>query len=145
GPRMRLGPLQVDADSASLADDAIEMRLVAIHYEAEGIHLFDFRPLSGGPVPAFTAGAHVDLHLPNGLVRQYSIASPQGERHRYLLGVKRDAGSRGGSRFMHDELRVGTTLRVGGPRNNFALVESAPHSVLIAGGIGITPIRAMVR
>jgi vanillate O-demethylase ferredoxin subunit len=86
----------------------------------------------------------VDLHLPNGLVRQYSIANAQGERHRYVLGVKRDAAGRGGSRFLHDDLRVGTVVKVGGPRNNFPLVEAAAHSVLIAGGIGVTPIVSMV-
>ena len=95
-------------------------------------------------MPRFTAGAHVDLRLPNGFVRQYSIANSEEEDHRYLLGVKREAAGRGGSRLMHDELRVGTVLEVGRPRNNFPLVESAAHSVLIAGGIGVTPILSMV-
>src|ERR1700722_9433302 len=120
------------------------MRLTAITYAAEQVHLYEFRPVSGASVPPFTAGAHVDLHLPNGLVRQYSIANAQGERHRYVLGVKRDAAGRGGSRFLHDDLRVGTVVKVGGPRNNFPLVEAAAHSVLIAGGIGVTPIVSMV-
>jgi tetrachlorobenzoquinone reductase len=120
------------------------MRLTAITYAAEQVHLYELRPVSGTSVPPFTAGAHVDLHLPNGLVRQYSIANAQDERHRYVLGVKRDAAGRGGSRFLHDELRVGTLVEVGGPRNNFPLVEAAAHSVLIAGGIGVTPIVSMV-
>ena len=120
------------------------MRLTAITYAAEQVHIYEFRPVSGASVPPFTAGAHVDLHLPNGLVRQYSIANAQGERHRYVLGVKRDAAGRGGSRFLHDDLRVGTVVKVGGPRNNFPLVEAAAHSVLIAGGIGVTPIVSMV-
>ncbi len=124
--------------------DPIAMRLTAISYAADQVHLYEFRPASGAPVPPFTAGAHVDLHLPNGLVRQYSIASPEDRRDRYVLGVKREAASRGGSRFMHDELRVGTILKVGGPRNNFPLVETAEHSILIAGGIGITPIVSMI-
>jgi ferredoxin-NADP reductase len=119
-------------------------RLTAITYAAEQVHIYEFRPVSGASVPPFTAGAHVDLHLPNGLVRQYSIANAQGERHRYVLGVKRDAAGRGGSRFLHDDLRVGTVVKVGGPRNNFPLVEAAAHSVLIAGGIGVTPIVSMV-
>lgn len=122
----------------------VDMRLTAIRYAAEQVHLYEFRPVSGGPVRPFTAGAHVDLHLPNGLVRQYSIANSEEERDRYLVGVKRDASGRGGSRFIHDELRVGTVLPVGGPRNNFPLVEDASHSVLIAGGIGVTPIVSMV-
>ena len=120
------------------------MRLTAITYAAEQVHLYELRPVSGTSVPPFTAGAHVDLHLPNGLVRQYSIANAQDERHRYVLGVKRDAAGRGGSRFLHDELRVGAVVEVGGPRNNFPLVEAAAHSVLIAGGIGVTPIVSMV-
>ena len=125
-------------------DKPAALRLTAITYAAEQVHLYEFRPVSGTSVPAFTAGAHVDLHLPNGLVRQYSIANAQDERHRYVLGVKRDAAGRGGSRFLHDELRVGTVLEVGGPRNNFPLVEAASHSVLIAGGIGVTPIVSMI-
>ncbi len=125
-------------------DKPAAMRLTAITYAAEQVHLYEFRPVSGTSVRPFTAGAHVDLHLPNGLVRQYSIANAQDERDRYVLGVKRDAAGRGGSRFLHDDLRVGTVLEVGGPRNNFPLVEAASHSVLIAGGIGITPIVSMV-
>jgi ferredoxin-NADP reductase len=123
---------------------SVAMRLTAITYAAEQVHLYEFRPVSGTSIAPFTAGAHVDLHLPNGLVRQYSIANAQDERHRYVLGVKRDAAGRGGSRFLHDELRVGTVVEVGGPRNNFPLVEAAAHSVLIAGGIGVTPIVSMV-
>jgi vanillate O-demethylase ferredoxin subunit len=95
-------------------------------------------------MPAFAAGAHIDIRLPNGMVRQYSLCNPQAERHRYLVGVKRDPASRGGSRFMHEELRVGTLLRTSLPRNSFPLAEGAAYSVLIAGGIGVTPIRCMV-
>jgi tetrachlorobenzoquinone reductase len=120
------------------------MRLTAITYAAEQVHLYEFRPASGGSVAGFTAGAHVDLHLPNGLVRQYSIVNGEEQRDRYVLGVKREAAGRGGSRFMHDELRVGAIIEVGRPRNNFPLVEAAAHSVLIAGGIGVTPIVSMI-
>jgi hypothetical protein len=126
------------------ASATIAMRLTRISYAAERVHLYEFRPVSGAPVPRFTAGAHVDLHLPNGLVRQYSIANAEEQGDRYVLGVKRETAGRGGSRFMHDELRVGAVLAVGGPRNNFPLVEAAAHSVLIAGGIGVTPIVSMV-
>src|SRR5258706_5684189 len=119
------------ADSKTVA-----MRLAAITCAAEQVNLYEFRPVSGAPVSRFTAGAHVDLHLPNGLVRQYSIVNGEDEVHRYVLGVKREAAGRGGSRFIHDDLRAGQVLAVGGPRNNFPLVESASHSVLIASGIG---------
>ena len=100
--------------------------------------------LDAAPLPAFTAGAHIDVHLPDGVVRQYSLCNPQGERHRYVVGVKRDLNSRGGSRYMHDQLRVGTVLQVGEPRNNFPLHEEASSSMFIAGGIGVTPIACMV-
>lgn len=120
------------------------LRLAAITFGVEGIHLYELVAPDGAEMPEFTAGAHIDIRLPNGMVRQYSLCNPQTERHRYVIGVKRDPASRGGSRFMHDELRVGTLLRTGLPRNNFPLAESAAHSVLIAGGIGITPIRSMV-
>ncbi len=133
-----------DAHDERVGDGLTAMRLTATSYATDHIHLYEFRPVSGAPVPPFTAGAHVDLHLPNGLARQYSIASPQDRRDSYVLGVKREAASRGGSRFMHDDLRVGAILEVGGPRNNFPLVETANHSVLIAGGIGITPIVSMI-
>lgn len=123
----------------------LDMRLTAVQYAARGIHFYELRAPDGRPLPGFTPGAHVDLHLPNGLVRQYSLVNAPEDRSRYLLGVKRDPAGRGGSAFMHDELRVGTVLQVGAPRNHFALHENAVHSVFVAGGIGITPIACMVR
>ena len=122
-----------------------QARLTAIRYAAEGIHLYEFCAPDGSALPAFTAGAHVDLHLPNGLVRQYSLCNPQEETHRYVVGIKRDAAGRGGSAYIHDQLKVGTVLALGGPRNHFALHESAPHTVLVAGGIGVTPIACMAQ
>jgi tetrachlorobenzoquinone reductase len=122
-----------------------EMRLAAIYYAADSINLFELRPVDGAPVAAFEAGAHIDLHLPNGLIRQYSLVNSQDERHRYVVGVKRDPNSRGGSSYVYEKLTVGTLLKVGGPRNNFRLEESAAHTVLLAGGIGITPIWSMVQ
>jgi len=122
----------------------ITVRLDAIRYGAAGINLYEFVALDATPLPPFSAGSHVDIHLPDGMVRQYSLCNPQRETHRYVLGVKRDMNSRGGSRYMHDELRVGTVLQLGAPRNNFALHEDARASVFIAGGIGITPIACMV-
>jgi vanillate O-demethylase ferredoxin subunit len=119
------------------------MRLTAILFGGEGSNLFELRRPDGRAVPPFTAGAHIDLHLPNGLIRQYSIANAPHERDRYLLGVRREDPGRGGSRFLHDSVKVGAILKVGGPRNNFLLVEGAA-SVFVAGGIGITPIRSMI-
>lgn len=133
------------APAAPAADTTIPMRLEAIRYGAAGINLYEFVPVDGRELPAFTAGAHIDLHLPGGLVRQYSLCNPQGERHRWVVGVKRDAKSRGGSSHMHEQLRVGTVLPVAGPRNNFELHEEAAASVLVAGGIGVTPIACMAQ
>jgi len=135
-------PTDALTTSASL-DDTIEMRLTAIVFGATKTNLFEFRPLRG-EVPRFTAGAHVDVYLPNGTIRQYSIASSTSDRARYLLGVKLEADGRGGSRCMHDELRVGQLLKIGLPRNNFPLAEDAALSIFIAGGIGITPIKCMI-
>lgn len=120
------------------------MRLTALVYGSRDIVLYDFRPVDGAPVAPFTAGAHVDLHLPNGMLRQYSLANDPREDHRYVLGIKNDPASRGGSRYVHESLRPGQVLEVGQPRNNFPLEEAAPHTVFIAGGIGITPIRSML-
>ena len=90
-------------------------------------------------------GAHIDLHLPNGLVRQFSLVAPNSDPDSYVVGVKRDAASRGGSRYIIDEMRVGDQIKISAPRNNFPLVENAEHVVLIAGGIGITPIWCMAQ
>lgn len=87
----------------------------------------------------------MDLHLPNHLSRSYSLVNMPGESHRYVIAVNRDASGKGGSRYMHDTLRVGQTLSISEPRNTFPLHESATHSVFIAGGIGITPLWSMIQ
>ncbi len=127
------------------AADTLEVRLASITYEAQGINSYELRPLGDRQLPPFSAGAHVDLHLPNGLVRSYSLVNSQNERHRYVIAVNLGTPSRGGSRFMHDSVRVGERLTIGTPRNNFQLAESASRSVLIAGGIGITPLWCMIQ
>jgi tetrachlorobenzoquinone reductase len=118
--------------------------LHAIERLASGIHSFEFRPADGAQWPAPTAGSHVDVHLPNGLVRSYSLTSPADQPQRYRVAVSREAGGGGGSRCMHDTLRVGDALQLSEPRNNFPLREGDAPSVLFAGGIGITPIWSMV-
>jgi len=97
----------------------------------------------GGPLPAFTAGAHIELHLPGGLLRAYSLCNDPAEGTRYQLGILNDAHSRGGSRAVHALLQEGDLLTIGRPRNLFALAPQAPHHLLMAGGIGITPLLAM--
>jgi ferredoxin-NADP reductase len=123
----------------------IEVRLTAIHYAARDTNLFEFRRPDGEPLPAYEPGAHVDVHLPSGHSRSYSLIVARPEPNTYTFGIKRDPASRGGSRFIHDELRVGRIIKISAPRNNFPLNEDASHTVLIAGGIGITPIRCMVQ
>ncbi len=117
-----------------------------MRYEADGIISVEFRPASKDvDFPAFDAGSHIDLHLPNGLVRSYSLCNPSSDRQRYVVGVLNDRKSRGGSRYVHQQLRVGMTLPISAPRNNFKLQEGAGHSVLVAGGIGVTPIWCMLQ
>lgn len=140
----------MDASTASMSTapaalTTLRARLTAIRYAAEGIHLYEFRALDGGALPPFTAGAHIDLHLPNGLVRQYSLCNPQQDTHCYVVGIKRDPASRGGSTWIHEQLKAGTVLQLGSPRNHFVLHEEARHTVLIAGGIGVTPIACMAQ
>ncbi len=132
-------------DGADEARRLIDVRLAAARVAARDINLFEFARVDGGSLPPAEAGAHIDLHLPNGLVRQYSLIPSNSAPATYCIGVKHDRGGRGGSRFMHQALAVGTQLRIGGPRNHFPLVETADPVVLIAGGIGITPIWAMVQ
>jgi tetrachlorobenzoquinone reductase len=134
-----------EAMPANTADGLIEVRVTAIRYAARDTHLYEFAPLDGKPLPTYEPGAHIDLHLPNGLIRQYSLIRAEPDPSSYSVSVKRDPASRGGSRYVHDELRVGRTLKISAPRNNFPLVEDAGHVVLLAGGIGITPIWCMVQ
>ena len=123
----------------------VEVRVTAIRFAARDTNLYEFTPIDGKPLPPYEPGAHIDLHLPNGLIRQYSLIEAEPDPQRYTIAVKRDPASRGGSRCVHDDLRVGRTLSISAPRNNFAVVENAPHSILLAGGIGITPIWCMVQ
>ena len=93
---------------AQTETDLIEVRLNAIRYGARDTNLYEFVRPDGQPLPAYEPGAHIDVHLPNGIVRQYSLILPAREPLNYTLGIKRDPASRGGSRYVHDELRVGT-------------------------------------
>jgi vanillate O-demethylase ferredoxin subunit len=110
--------------------------------EAEGICSYELVRADGAALPPFAAGAHIDVHLPNGLVRQYSLCNAPGETHRYVIAVLRDAASRGGSRAMHDDVDLGSVLTVSAPKNHFPLAD-AERTLLLAGGIGVTPILAM--
>ena len=128
-----------------MAENVVELRIRRICYEAEGINSYELVSPTRDDLVPFTAGGHVDLHLSNGMIRSYSLINDQRERHRYVVAVNRDTAGRGGSSFVHDSLKVGQLIRTSVPRNNFALCEEAGHSVLIAGGIGITPLLSMIR
>ena len=96
-------------------------------------------------LPAWEAGAHVDLRLPDGRVRQYSLCGDPGDRSRYVMAIKREAAGRGGSAWAHAELVPGALAHVSHPRNNFPLAADARRHVLVGGGIGVTPLAAMAR
>ena len=121
-----------------------QLLLRQLRREAEGVVSYEFVPASDAPLPAFTAGAHIDLQMPGGLQRSYSLVNDPGERHRYVIAVDRSPDSRGGSDWMHSTPRPGDHLASSVPVNDFPLYESAPHSIFIAGGIGITPFMSMV-
>lgn len=121
------------------------LRISEIRDEAVGIKSFVLVDPEGAPLPSFTCGAHLDIHLPNGKARQYSLFGRPSERNAYRIAVKREPQSRGGSSGMHELLKPGDLVEVAGPRNNFALAGEAAHVVLLAGGIGITPILSMAR
>jgi len=123
----------------------IGARLTKIEDAARDTKLYTFARAEGGKLPPYTPGAHIDLHLPNGLVRQFSLVVPNSDPDNYVVGVKRDAASRGGSRYIIEEMRVGNEIKISAPRNTFPLVVNAEHVVLIAGGIGITPIWCMAQ
>jgi ferredoxin-NADP reductase len=122
----------------------ITLRVAAVRCEARDVLGLELRDPAGASLPAFAAGAHVDLHLAERLVRPYSLCNSPAERDRYCLGIGLARDSRGGSRRIHETLRVGDLLRVGAPRNHFPLDDSDADCVFIAGGIGITPILSMI-
>ena len=112
---------------------------------AELIAGFELEPVEAALLPTFQAGDHIDVHTPRGIVRQYSLTNAPGETDRYRIGVKLDPESRGGSRSMHEDVAVGDELRISRPRNGFPLRRNVPRTLLIAGGIGITPLLSMAQ
>lgn len=126
------------------ATETMEVEVRGIRIEAETVRSFELWPVDDEQLPAFMAGAHLDVHVSPGVVRQYSLTNPQ-ERHRYVIAVHRDPGGAGGSMRMHDGVTIGSRLFVSAPRNHFPLNENVAHSVFVAGGIGVTPLLAMVR
>ena len=124
--------------------DEVDLRLVVARRTtgAEGVAVLELRDPSGAELPAWSPGAHVDLKLPGGLVRQYSLCGDPHDRAVWQIGILREPEGRGGSAYVHDEVLEGMEIDVRGPRNNFEL-DPSPRYVFIAGGIGITPILPM--
>jgi tetrachlorobenzoquinone reductase len=127
------------------ASTTIKAKINGITREAENLGIFEFGAANGTPLQSFSPGAHIDLHLANGLVRSYSLINSPCDRDRYVIAVKKELGGRGGSRHIHEQLQVGDQIDISPPRNNFQLREDAPRSILIAGGIGVTPLACMSR
>ncbi|CDX14090.1 Ferredoxin [Mesorhizobium plurifarium] len=111
---------------------------------ADGIAGFELRPVKG-ILPTFQPGAHIDIHMPNGEIRQYSITNGPGETGSFVIGVKLEPDSKGGSKCMHETVREGDVLAISEPRNNFPLRRDAIKTIFVAGGIGITPLLAMAQ
>jgi vanillate O-demethylase ferredoxin subunit len=135
----------VAAEAGVTAVQLLTVQVADVRAEACDVMTLELRAVSGSVLPPFEPGAHLDLHLPNGLVRQYSLTNDWRERDRYVIGVGRAEKSRGGSDYVHSQVRAGMQLKISAPRNNFPLDPAAEQFLFIAGGIGVTPIMAMIR
>lgn len=129
---------------AAAPTDAATLRVTARTAVADGVLALELASPSGQRLRDWTPGAHVDLVLPDGTTRQYSLCGDRWDPHTYRIGVLREEAGRGGSAYVHDVLQVGDLVGVGGPRNHFALVP-ADRYLFVAGGIGITPLLPMLR
>jgi vanillate O-demethylase ferredoxin subunit len=114
-----------------------------IRFEAVGINSYELVDPDRELLPSWDAGSHLDIHLPGGIIRQYSLCGDPADHSRYVIAVLKEENGRGGSRLLHETLQVQNIVNVSPPRNNFGLVPAAKRYVLIGGGIGITPLKAM--
>lgn len=128
---------------AATQPKTLDVRVRRIVDEAVGVKCYELVDATGAGLPAFTAGAHVTVHVGEGVARPYSLCNDPAQTDVYRIAVKRAAESRGGSRAMHERVKEGDILRIGAPRNQFPLVRAAQHHLLVASGIGITPMMAM--
>src|SRR5262249_46786448 len=129
--------------STVTAERRIDVVIDSKELAADGVAVLTLRQPDRGVLPAWTAGAHIDLSLPNAVTRQYSLCGDPTDRSNYPIAALREPKSRGGSAFVHQSLHVGQALGIGAPRNNFPLLRAANY-LFIAGGIGITPILPML-
>lgn len=121
----------------------LNLTVLSRRIASDGVIVLDLGSPDGSDLPEWKAGSHIDLELPNGLIRQYSLCGSPSDRGRWTIGVLREPESRGGSAFIHDILREGVSVKIVGPRNHFSL-EPSRNYIFIAGGIGITPIIPMI-
>ena len=135
-----------------MLDRILTVRVDRVTRLTPEVSSFEFVHPAGRALPGYEAGAHIDVHLPGGFMRNYSLAcAPRREsgagagETRYVIGVKREPASRGGSAALHERVRVGDLLAIGSPRNTFPLQAGARHHLLLAGGIGLTPLLAMAQ
>jgi ferredoxin-NADP reductase len=139
--------MTVEMERTSVVPAGAEFEAEAVvaerRVDGEGVVVLTLREAGGHPLPGWAPGAHVDLLLPDGVIRQYSLCGDPTDLHTWRIGVLDEADGRGGSRYVHRELHPGTPVRVRGPRNHFALAPS-PGYLFVAGGIGITPILTMI-
>lgn len=133
----------IDESILDAQDRIFPVRVQQVRFEAQGINSYELVRADGADLPSVGAGSHLDIHLPGGLVRQYSLSGDPADRRRYTIGVLREEAGRGGSRLLQETLQVQHVLNVSVPRNNFALVAGARRHILIGGGIGITPLKSM--
>ena len=130
----------------TMTDDLpLELVIARADDVADGVRRFELHDAAGADLPPFTAGSHLSIEVPGGELRKYSLCNDPSERDRYEIAVKRDTTGRGASVRFVDAVRVGDRLRASLPDNAFALDERATGAIFIAGGIGITPILAMIR
>ena len=126
-----------------MAEPMLSVRVRRIRREADGVNSYELVAAAGGALPEFTAGAHIDVRLPGGAVRQYSLCGDPAERDRWLIAVLAEADAGGASRRLHQQIGAGDRLFVSMPRNRFPLIEGAARYLLLAGGIGVTPLLSM--
>ena len=126
-----------------MSAETLKVRVARKRDEADGICSLVLLPVEGCVLPPFTAGAHIDLHLGQGLVRQYSLCNPPSDAQQYVIAVLRDPDSRGGSQAVHEKVKEGQVLEISPPKNHFPLATSGKQHLLLAGGIGVTPLMAM--
>lgn len=119
----------------------LEARVSGVNQLADGIRSYE---ITAALLPRFTPGAHIDVFLPGGLIRQYSLCNDPQEGQKYVIAVQKEMSGRGGSAYLHDNLQVGDKLYISHPKNNFSLSENANRFIFVAGGIGITPIMSMI-